>query len=449
MFNNSAVAMDHVSGTLARTPILSPGIQASGSSAANLNLPTGPVSYQFSFVNTMTIPITVIDRHGFRHVVPPTPTRTHNVPRFIARMKIQIRQDSWPIVESLFAGLPSDKHHVLRELQQAWELMRNSRDIHLPGHQPTKTLTLDFEIEPGVLFDRSSVYLRQMDIVVSKMDVLQAPPHPMNPDAADLPSIGSESHSRSHIQFEIVQGPDVLSPRYVAIATKVFKIQPRKDPRREAGLYLTYLEPEPDTPERMRTVQQRYSLEEMETVFGIYRTPEEALAGGDTKTIRKEELAALEHNTAVAQRELAEFKVKSEREKEAFAASFRDKENESKVQIQILEGRAREAEALTRLGAEQFEREKHALTMEALKARESADKMKAMMDERIMELKAHYEERLSARKDHYDTRSHERKDYYDDRSRHRDDSSAIVKFLPAIVLGIGALAMAVFKFMGS
>lgn len=470
MFNNTAVDL-HQSSTPAVVPALvGDDSRGRGGPFNNLNLPEGPISYQVSFINTTTTAMTVVDRRGFRHVVPPTPCNGVKA-RVIIRLRIEARQDAWSHIEQLFAGLPDGKFDVLQKLRSLWDDLRSSQGRRTPGTKPVKSLTVDFEVEPAVFFNRNSVYVRQMDMVVSKLDQLSAPPHPMHPDAANLESISPqevEPEGTTNVQFEIIQGDDPIQPRYISVANRVFKILAKKDERRRPGLYMTYRDADPENPKRSKVIQEQYTLEDMENMFNIFRTPEQALnAGEDLKAARKEQLAAVEHATALAQRELAEFKATTEREKEQLNADHRQREHEFrerehqlkteaslrehqlKSEAAILEGRIREAETANRLAQEGFEAEKHRMTMEGLRGKEASDKTKALLEQQMAEMKMHYERQLAERKEWYDSRSIDRKDKYEERSKKRDDSSAVIKFLPALVLGIGALIAGLFKLFGS
>ena len=71
-----------------------------------------------------------------------------------------------------------------------------------------------------------------------------------------------------------------------------------------------------------------------------------------------------------------------------------------------------------------------------------------MLTERIRQLEKEALERESVvRKDYYDARARQRDDYYENRSAQRKDSSEILKYVPAFIMGIAG-AFAMFRYTG-
>lgn len=447
MFNNTSQEIPNIAAELKFPAIPRPGVRAEGGSHKE-EQHIGPVTYKYEFLNYFGRPVTVVDRNGFRHTLPAKVDHRYKQ-CFIIRLRVEYSRAAWSDMDSLLIGLPTDKYSVLNGCKEHWERLRLTTPFGHYGREPTKTITLDFIVEADMLFDKKSVYVRQADIVVSLLDLLQAPPHPAHPDAvrvARLPNQTSTSLETS-VQYELIEDTTSLAPRYVFVSGRVFTILPKKDSRRAQGLYVTYVDKDVDDPENPRTSQEKYPLEDIESLLGIFRTAEEAEAAGDLKTTRRSELAAMEHNTAVLRKQLDETKVEQEKVQRLHEETLRNNEHSRKVELFTLQAKIHDLERSTKIAQELAEQEKFRAVQETARIKEESERRLAEMNERSMMQKAFLEERSNARKDVYEDRTYTRKDYYDDRSKERSDSSEMVKFLPAIVLGIGALVIAGLKLL--
>ena len=243
-----------------------------------------------------------------------------------------------------------------------------------------------------------------------------------------------------------------MQDRFIALANKVFTIRAKTDNRRKPGLYMTTTERDLENHERTRVVQHVYEHSEMESALNIYKTPEEALAGGDLKTVRKEQLAELEHKTTVLKSEndamRAEMeKAKAKREEEAREreAMLREREHVHKTEILSMSTMLEKVQAQNKLTSEAMDEIKHRsrMTSDALEEERAARQatLKELHSIREHSRKAELAE-LQAK---HEIKSLERKDKYDQRSTERKDTSEIIKFLPAVLLGIGTLCTAIYK----
>ena len=398
----------------------------------------GPVQFKTTFINSLSYPITVVDRTGIRHVVPPVKNYRFG-PSFIIRLHITFDSSSWDTFDTFLSGLPENKYHLVQKIKAEWEVRKQqgvSTHLH---NRVCRVIIIDHVIEPKDFFDRTSVYHRGRDLIISKLDILSAPPHPFHPDAARMSRIPYDQHdsdptANACVQFEMIEGDKPLVPRYLAISNKVFIVHPKKDIRRPPGVYVTTLERDPLDPSRPRAIQKTYSLEEMESELNLYRTPEEALAAGDIKTVRKEELEKLEHTNHVLKKALESTKIGNDQ-------TIREMEHQHRVTQLELQNKLSQSDAVLKTLTEQHEREKLIL-------RENAERQQHLLNERAIFLKDQLDARAVVRKDTYDDRSHHRKDYYEERSSERKDSSEVVKFLPAILIGIGGLITLAVKVFG-
>ena len=244
----------------------------------------GPVQFKTTFINSLSYSLTVVDRNGMRHVVPPVKGYRFQ-PCFIIRQHITFDASCWDTIDTFLSGLPENKYHLIQKIKAEWDIRKQNSISNNYHNRICRVIIIDHVIEAKDFFDRSSVYHRGRDMIVSKLDILSAPPHPYHPDAARMSRIPYDQHdtdptANACIQFEMIEGDVPLVPRYVAISNKVFIVHPKKDIRRPPGVYVTTLERDPLDLARPRATQKTYSLEEMESELNLYRTPEEALAAG-------------------------------------------------------------------------------------------------------------------------------------------------------------------------
>lgn len=456
MFNNTMADL-HQYTVEGAFPAIEPGWYNQFSSS--------PITLKTYYLNTLPHPLTIVTRNGLRHVVMPATVRGFQ-PAFIIRHEYKFNFRNWNDIDTLLAGLPPDKYQFLHTFKKHWEeLKRMPRTM---AYQQEHCMVVDYVIQPNVFFDRKSIYYRVLDLVISRSDLLSAPPHPAHPDAAQDISLNMQGGdvdptSNMTLQMELIEGTDPIAPRYIAISNRVFKITAKKDARREPGLYMTSLEKDPENPGQMRSIQQRFTLDEMQEKLSVYKTPDEALVAGDLSLARKAELNKMDQDLAMSKRELEALKIKNEQDRLAAEAQTRQLESQlrdeaHKQRILEHEYKTKESEASFREGRlksdlamfkENMERETKVL-------KDFHTRREIEQDQRMRDVKEALERSEAERKieadrhrEEIERRALQRKDDYEKRSQDRKDTSEIVKFLPAILVGIGAVVLAAFKFFTS
>lgn len=457
MYNNVIAPISHI-----RSAMRAIGIGRSDARGRE----EGPLNYQMRFVNCLPYPITVVDRYGMRHVVQPNAHRTHDK-GFSIFVTISISNDGWRDIWRYLASIGDTQYEFARIVKQEWnERVRLNPTYptsvfsgHTESHQAvSKAFTIEYMIPIEVLKEGNSFFQRDTDFVLSKHDIVNAPPHPFSEDALNFDerifNTDQDSAANACVQFELItEAGKPMQDRFIALANKVFTIRSKTDTRRRPGLYMTTTERDLDHHDRSRVVRHVFEHSEMETALNIFKTPEEALAGGDLKTVRKEQLAELEHKTSVLKAEndamRAEMdRAKAERESETREreAILREREHSHKSEILSLNTMLEKAQATNRLTAESLDEIRH-------RARLSNDALEEERTARQAALKELHASREHSRKADlaeiqmkHEIQSLARKDHYEQRSTARKDTSEVVKFLPAILLGIGTLGAAIYKF---
>ena len=243
-----------------------------------------------------------------------------------------------------------------------------------------------------------------------------------------------------------------MQDRFIALANKVFTIRAKTDHRRKPGLYMTTTERDLEHHDRSKIVQHVYSHSEMESALNIFKTPEEALAGGDLKTVRKEQLAELEHRTSVLKSEndamraaMEKAKAKREEESREREAQLREREHSHKTEILSMSTLLEKVQAQNRITTEAMDEIKHRSRM----ASDALEEERAARQATLKELHAIREHSrkadLAELQAKHEVQSLERKDKYEQRSTERKDTSEVIKILPAVLLGIGTLCTAIYK----
>lgn len=460
-FNNVITPIEHIRSAL----------RIAGVAENKRGRETGPLNYHVSFINSTPFPMTIVDRYGFRHVIMPNQYRTRDQGLSIF-VSFSVSNDGWNNIWHYLSCVKDGTYAALRAIKDKWEertrinpaYPRICSDIPAQHQSISKSFTIEYMVDVAHFNDHSSVYQRDTDFVISRHDILSAPPHPHSEDAVsinrDILEGVDGTSANAYIQYELItERGKPMQDRFVAVSNKVFTIRAKTDDRRKPGLYLTTTERDLEHPDRSKVTCSVYAHEEMESALNIYKTPEEALAGGDLKTVRKEQLADLEHNLLVFKSENERMRAEAERlkaeresehrEREAAhrerEANIREREHEHRTEILTLSAMLEKSQIQNKLINESLDemRQKTKMANDALEEERLA---------RIQATKDAYAAAELARKAAFaeaqmknEMTSLARKDHYDQRSTARKDSSEIIKFLPAAVLGIGTLCAAIYK----
>jgi hypothetical protein len=345
-----------------------------------------PIECRTHYVNNLSVDVTVVLRSGLRFRLEPVPNMSSN--RLIIRTTVTVDQTVRNDVERVLSTV---NEHSTAEMQA----MRNAFVQQNQGNTYRgATMILDYPLSFDELRSYGgSIYHKELDCVVSLRGLDEAPLHPHSEAGIRSQTvIGSPvEHGGPSFAYavEIVDNFGREGPRYMNMSGQIYKITPKKDPERRDGIYIVTNKPNTgdiDTDGVICNTHYPFSLAESD--LGLYKSYSEALNLGDISTARKEELANLEHTNRVLAAEMQGLRQQHERE------MIEQQNNLKRLEL---------------------ERDRLSLTI--------AEQEQKMARERL-ELK-----------DHYEKLSYERK-----------DSSEILKVLPSIVVGIGAIFMAIKTF---
>jgi len=357
----------------------------------NTRTTLSPVQYRVEFVNNLGAPVSVLMRNGLKFNMDSEPSFTHRT--FTIRVFITINSSAYgSIVDSLRAAAAGDAPE-LAVLSQAF-------GISVEGNMwRGGTLTLDYDLTLEQLYDLGgTVYYHEVDYVVSLETNHAHLHHPhseqgrKNQVLVECPLFNDRFERETGgtpigfgYSITMVNNDGKKQVRYINIANQVYRITPTVDLTKKDGIYIVSNHSMSNKGGRGGFESRWYDFENAEETLGLWKTPEEARHGGDKSILAKENLAR-------AQAEVE--RLRAER-------SVLDEQNA--IEKAQLEATMREHEV-------RMEKEREEI------ARERAER--------------EYEEKVRRQKlaDHYEEKSYVRK-----------DTSEGLKFLPSLLIGLGAL----------
>lgn len=361
--------------------------------------PGSQLSIEKEFFNGFRKAVTLVDRSGMPLVIQPMNVR--GLSNFVVRYTIKYR-----------AGVNID---VDRLSNATSEGMRALRDAVLSGSVQQRMGQCFAQVDYGVDEDSvqrngGSLYLVNLDLVVSTMVGGYVPHHPFSQDGvrnrlvADNETINTAGVVGYSLQ--IVDNEDIFGSRYININKEIYLVQPTKDPARLSGVYRASTCPVNESGGVGKPRADYFAFPEAEALLGMFKSYEEATVMGDIAAEKKRELETLSHELKAQ-----ELRMKSERlEKEKEFEEWRRDLDQMRI--------AEEGERKT---------QEHRWKLEEARINDAAARLKEEQT-RVEHLRA-----IAAL---------ERKDHYEERSYVRKDSSEFMKWVPAIAAGCAALFLA-------
>lgn len=334
-----------------------------------------------SYLNNLPIPLIVEWRSGFKFTLPSRPNFASN--RLIVRVEIDFAHSVKVDVNRLLSVVEETTTPELKAMRDAFR--SDIRSTTFGG----MVLTLDYALRLEDLESYGgSVYYHELDCLVSMLPYDQAPPHPYGVRGSNLRLIEASPAGKQcgfGYSVDVVDNTGRYGDRYINIGGKIYRIDAVKDPTRRDGIYVVSNAPVQGELGLTGPVVKHYPFEGADTQLGLFRTAEEAEQLGDASLARKRELADLEHEL-----------------------------NRNKTELQSA---------------------KHQHDLEMIRKNQELEEVKRSHERDASEL-----ERLRGKEELERQRI---KDYYEDRSYQRKDNNEVLKFIPSIMVGIGALLMAV------
>lgn len=354
------------------------------------------IEVRVAYENYLPLDITIVERNGLRCVVP-SRIGPFGV-GFVTRVEYRLLEETADGIDKFMAQIGSSSCEEMRVFKEAYTRQRTTN-----WHRGA-VVVLDYIVTLETLKENNGViYYKNRDIIISSLDIASTPAHPYSEDGVDKSGLEAGSGfgiGRDMIAFkiELVDNARNIGNRFIFFAGEVHSVVAKIDERRSCGVYITKTSNDITNPTKYTAHQEHLSVEDAQLRLGLYRTPQEALEGGDSILTRKEALARSEHELTLLKQDLQQAKLQADQD--ALVAQ--------RELAELIHGNKIKEAALA----------------------EKSSKL----DRDRKEFEYEQERRRSEMRDMYERRSSERK-----------DSSDMLKFLPMLILSIGAVMAAFSK----
>lgn len=269
----------------------------------------GPIEINTLYFNNLPYNVTVVDRHGFRHVVPKVITNLNN--SFIIRVLYTISESIFKDCKHLFANLRGTLSNTLEIISNG--ILSNNTSLSYSR----VIIGIDYTLTAEELNSAGgNIYIPDADKVVSCLSLEQSPAHPAAEGSV------SESHfldtiGKDRVGFSMGVGIEMVNrsfgqkSMYTNFMKEIKTIPISKDTTRKEGFYITSLDKNLHATNEQILITSFYSLNEAENI-GIYKSVEEAKSGGDIKLLKEEEIIKIKHETELLRLELNTLKLQQD-----------------------------------------------------------------------------------------------------------------------------------------
>jgi hypothetical protein len=309
--------------------------------------------------------ITVIERTGVRH-------EFASIPSF-NRSSFVIITD-WKIHKSMQVAF-SD--FIKQERENESKQIRKLRELLIKYQPALYDQYLYFRTEENIQLSeleshRGEIYDHEHDLVISTYKGNDAGPHPYSNEGRALALMKNAEQLVDSKAFsetiQIVDNEGKYGDRFINRNKMVYRIEAVQDHSRVPGVWIIRNRPFENTRLPSQMGWQRYTFDEADKILELYKTYAEALHCGDAEHKRKEELLTLETNLTRERTDLAEQKIRHQREMHNWDVE--------KTRLQT-----------------NFERQQAAYADEAFRAKMELERMKNQYERQLTDQKAAAERR--------------------------------------------------------
>lgn len=307
------------------------------------------------------------------------------------------------------------RQHSSLQGSDAEEILNQITDLYIRDASRSNKLDFNFVIYKRILLDElhrnRSIYVRETDVIISKDKVAMAAPHPNSSEGLQQFDISANKayQGQAGVFVRVIDNENLAKARYYYSGKHLITVPSSNDPQRESGVYCTVSTTASDG--LITPTTKFFTFEEAESAIGLYRTQDEAISEGTPELILRNQEAEFRAEERRMNIELTDLKHKSEREITNAKRDLELSKNENARLKEYLEN------------------------LKTLREN-SYDAVKKDRDDVYDTRKRYREDYQEERKDHFEERGNRRKDHYEDRSYERKDTSELIKFIPALVLGI-------------
>ena len=302
-------------------------------------------------------------------------------------------------------------------------------------------IVIDRVVELDQVSRDETIYISSLDVVLVVDSVKRGFAHPFSAHGEAF--LSYENFVREQVLsgafIELVDNETRISRRFIAMGRQILEIIPKRDPKRETGVYWSTAQHQGR--DKIHVAPVYMTIEQAEETIGLCRTREEAEGAGDAAARFKAEMVAAQ--TTLAQRE---FDLKTQNQEFSEIQSRNDREIyalKHKLQEQSIELERQKQDNIKlndRLKTDELYRNAHS---DAIQSRESitAEARKQVLDEIEIERKAKEAKEKAERED----KSSKKKEKLEDKKASRENTSSLFKFIPAIITGVIAIGIGLAK----
>lgn len=306
------------------------------------------------------------------------------------------------------------------------------------------SVVVDRVIELEQITRDESIYIASLDIVLVVDSIKRGFSHPFSSHGQAFMSY--ENFVREQVLsgafIELVDNETRISRRFISMGRQILEIIPKKDPKRESGVYWSTAQHQGR--DQIHVAPVFMTVEEAELQLGLCRTREEAEGAGDAAATFKAEMVK-------AQTALTEKEIELTRKKQEYS----DKQHTNDTEIQalkhqingqnlLIQQQKQDNEVLSaRLEADKLYRNAHTnviVNQEAI----AAEARRQVLEEIEVERKAKEAKEKAERED----KSSKKKEKLEDKKASRENTSSLFKYIPAIITGVLAVGIGVAKVFG-
>jgi hypothetical protein len=364
------------------------------------------VSQRTVYINQLTRSVVMQLRSGWQMEIPVAGPHTRTGvgggnKEFIVRMEYCVVRAMFNQAYAFFDRVSDNDFGEVVALRDAF--MKRYHEGNNSSNQEIKFIVEHFFTEEDLEENGGAFYHNALDTLFTFPDATAKGSHPFSRAGIEEEMMERSKAVAPDKQFvfsvEIIDSLGKYGDRYISISNRIFKLTAQKDKNKPDGVYIVSSTPAIGTISSENLVVCRYDFEDAEKAVGVYRTFEEAQTYGDPSLARKKEITDLEHGIQLAkhQAELAK----------------------SSQSMAKLEAERTLMERDLKIKELQYERDIRQREMDDLRARQEH-----LIEINRMEMKERYEQRTYVRK----------------------DTSEMLKYLPVVLTGIGAVLMAVKAF---
>lgn len=350
---------------------------------------------QLAFYNGLGRTITVVYRNGLKVLIP----HTVNAARQALMVRSSVFLDACVNPDSTALLNDDGREGTPESRLLAKGLSRNLQEWTSHGGSMQAT-HLDYFITLHELEQNgSSMYLENLDVVISLMPPAMAPCHPFSLQGAREGLMSPRSTGGGlEYRIEIYDQDGLHGDRFINISGEVFCIRVNRSGTRRNGVYVYGHAPQSTVSGPTQERTHFYDFEEADQRLHLYQSYNEALTLGNPSDVYKREIEAAQHELKVNEARAREEARLRDIEFESLKRAFEREREHFKADQARQERRLKEREAQLEDLEHQYRLHEHELKMESLR----------------------------------------RKDVYEERSTTRKDWSETLKFLPAAIMLLAA-----------